>query len=681
MATTTTERAEQAGAGGGTTRTSARVRVQKFGTAMSNMIMPNIPALIAWGLLTALFIDVGWIPNADLATMVGPVIHYALPILIAATGGRMVHGDRGAVVAGFAVMGAIAGSDLLIANFNADALADWVAAGNAPEDYAELGQVHMFIGAMIMGPLAGWVMKKVDSLWEGKVKAGFEMLVNMFSAGFVAFGLGILGFWVVAPVVNEVMDAASSIVETLVDNNLLPLTSVLIEPAKVFFLNNAINHGALTPLGLSEAAEQGKSVLFLLEANPGPGLGLLLAFTLFGKGIAKATAPGAAIIHFFGGIHEIYFPYVLMKPKLLIAMIAGGMTGVAINVAFDVGLRAPAAPGSIFAVYAQTARDSYLGVTLAVLGSAAVTFAVASLLLKTDKGDDGDLAGATSSMEQMKGKRSSVAGALSGTAGTGRGGPIRSIVFACDAGMGSSAMGASVLRTKIKEAGHPEVSVVNKAISNLTDEPDLVVTHQDLTDRARQKAPSAIHVSVENFMASPQYDEIVAMIDRDPSSAGATPATAAPSPATDDAERAGVLTASDVVLHGTARDRAGAISEAGALLVSSGAVEASYVDAMHERETSVSTAMGNLLAIPHGTNEAKGAIHRTGLSFVRYDEPVDWGGKPVRFAVGIAGAGKDHLALLGRIAKVFADADQVARLERAETADEVLEVLGQVQPA
>ena len=180
--------------------------------------------------------------------------------------------------------------------------------------------------------------------------------------------MAIVGFWVVAPVVNEIMEVLGNAVESLVDNNLLPLTSLLIEPAKVFFLNNAINHGVLTPLGLTEAAENGKSVLFLLEANPGPGLGLLLAYSVFGRGVAKATAPGAAIIHFLGGIHEIYFPYVLMKPKLILAMIAGGMTGVAINVAFDVGLRAPAAPGSIFAVYAQTARGSYLGVTLAVLG-------------------------------------------------------------------------------------------------------------------------------------------------------------------------------------------------------------------------------------------------------------------------------------------------------------------------
>ena len=139
----------------------------------------------------------------------------------------------------------------------------------------------------------------------------------------------------------------------LVDNSLLPLTSIFVEPAKVLFLNNAINHGVFTPLGTQEAVENGKSILFLIEANPGPGVGLLLAFTFFGKGLAKATAPGALVIQFFGGIHEIYFPYVLMKPKLILAVILGGMTGVATNLVFDSGLRAPAAPGSIIAVWLQ----------------------------------------------------------------------------------------------------------------------------------------------------------------------------------------------------------------------------------------------------------------------------------------------------------------------------------------
>lgn len=652
-----------------TPRQGARVHVQKFGTFLSNMIMPNIPALIAWGLLTALFIDVGWWPNADLATMVGPAIHYLLPIMIAATGGRMVYGDRGAVVGAFAVMGAIAGSDLLIADVNAEALAEWLAAGNPEEEFSALGQVHMFIGAMIMGPLAAWVMKKLDAIWEGKVRAGFEMLVNMFSAGITAFVMALVGFLAIAPIVNKIMEVLGNGVEALVDNNLLPLTSVVIEPAKVFFLNNAINHGVLTPLGLTEAAETGKSVLFLLEANPGPGLGLLIAISVFGKGVAKATAPGAAIIQFFGGIHEIYFPYVLMKPKLILAMIAGGMTGVAINVAFDVGLRAPAAPGSIFAVYAQTASGSFVGVTLAVFGSAAVTFAVASLLLRLDRSEDeGDLAAATAQMEANKGKKSSVSGMLVGGTGAATG-AIKSIVFACDAGMGSSAMGASVLRKKIQAAGHGDVTVVNKAISNLDDTYDLVVSHQDLTDRARQKTPSAMHVAVDNFMGSPRYDEIVELLDRTNARGGApVEEAAAEGPS-------GVLDDSAILLSGSATSRDEAITEAGELLVASGAVEASYVDAMHERETSVSTHMGNLLAIPHGTNEAKSAIHRSAISFIRYPDGIDWNGKPAEFVIGIAGAGDDHLALLQKIAGVFTDQAQVERLRSAGSAAEVREIL------
>jgi PTS system mannitol-specific IIC component len=649
-----------------------RVHVQRFGTAMSNMIMPNIPALIAWGIVTAFFIPDGWTPNADISTIVGPAIHYLLPIIIGGTGGRMIYGDRGAVIGAFATMGAIAGSDLLVAEFNATQPAD-----------SQLGQVHMFLGAMILGPLSAWVMKRLDALWEHRIRAGFEMLVNMFSAGITAFAMAMFGFFAVARVVNEIMDRASSAVETLVDNNLLPLTSVLIEPAKVFFLNNAINHGALTPLGISEAAETGKSVLFLLEANPGPGLGILLAYTFFGKGLAKASAPGAAIIHFFGGIHEIYFPYVLMKPVLILAVIAGGATGVGVNVLFDTGLRAPASPGSIIAVLAQTAGGDYVGVILSVIASAGVSFLVASFFLKIDRSEDeGDLAAATAQMEANKGKKSSVAGMLTG-AGDAHTGSIRSIVFACDAGMGSSAMGASVLRKKIQAAGHPEVTVVNKAISNLTDTYDLVVTHQDLTERARQKTGSAMHVSVENFMNSPRYDEIVELVEQSSSGRGEAAAAAAGSETSSAAASAGVgglLARESIVLDAGSGTREDAITRAGQLLVDAGAVEPSYVDAMHAREESVSTYMGNLLAIPHGTNEAKPVIKRTAISFVRYSDGVQWKNKEVKFVIGIAAQGDDHLKLLGRIAEVFLDAEQVARLEAATSADEVQQVLGAVQP-
>jgi PTS system mannitol-specific IIC component len=260
--------------------------------------------------------------------------------------------------------------------------------------------------------------------------------------------------------------------------------------------------------------------------------------------------------------------------------------------------------------------------------------------------------------------------------GAGRTGAIRSIVFACDAGMGSSAMGASVLRKKIRAAGHQDVTVTNKAISSLSDTYDLVVTHQDLTDRARLKTPSAIHVSVENFIGSPRYDEIVELLDRGPNGgavAGTADQASVPVPRVGD--EAPVLAASSVVLGGSASTRDEAIAEAGRLLVEAGAVDATYVDAMHERERSVSSYMGSGLAIPHGTNEAKGAIRRTAMSFVRYDQPVDWNGKPAEFVIGIAGAGDDHLALLARVAETFTDSARVERLRAARTADEVLAAL------
>ncbi|MFJ6026993.1 PTS mannitol transporter subunit IICBA [Pseudarthrobacter sp. NPDC092424] len=653
-------------------RTSARVHVQKFGTFLSGMIMPNIGAFIAWGIITALFIEKGWLPVPELGGfgtnadgdpntgLVGPMITYLLPLLIAYTGGRMVYDVRGGVVGAIGTMGVIVGAG-----------------------------IPMFIGAMIMGPLGGWTMKKLDALWDGRIRPGFEMLVNNFSAGIWGALLAMLGFYGISPLVKAFSEGAGNVVQFLVDNGLLPLTSIFIEPAKVLFLNNAINHGVLTPLGVQQSLEQGKSILFLLEANPGPGLGILLAYMFFGRGVAKASAPGAAIIHFLGGIHEIYFPYVLMRPLLILAAIAGGMTGVATLAITGSGLVAPAAPGSIIAVLAQTSRDSYVGVILSVLLAATVSFLVASVILKTTKhSDEVDLHDATAKMEQMKGKKSSVASTLTGAGAGGvavLAGPVRNIVFACDAGMGSSAMGASVLRNKIKAAGFPDVKVTNASIANLSDTYDVVVTHQDLTERARHSTGSALHYSVDNFMNSPRYDEIVELVreknatgdDRAAAPHGAhaadapvdaTPASAAPE----------VLARESVILEGSATTRDAAIDEAGQLLLARGAVDEGYLAAMHEREESVSTYMGSYLAIPHGTNAAKDHIRSSAVSVVRYPQGIDWNGKEVKFVVGVAGVNNEHLHILSSIAKVFTDKEQVARLEAATTVDEVLSLFGKV---
>ncbi|MGO4807537.1 PTS mannitol transporter subunit IICBA [Arthrobacter sp. 2MCAF15] len=656
-------------------RTSARVHVQKFGTFLSGMIMPNIGAFIAWGFITALFIPAGFFPNSELGKLVGPMITYLLPLLIGYTGGRMVYGVRGGVVGAVATMGVIVGTD-----------------------------IPMFIGAMILGPLTAWLMMKADKIWEGRVKPGFEMLIDNFSAGILAAIMAVVGMLIVGPVVKAFSNGASAVVEFLVANGLLPFTSIFIEPAKVLFLNNAVNHGILTPLGTQQALEQGKSILFLLEANPGPGFGILLAYSFFGKGLAKASAPGAAVIQFVGGIHEIYFPYVLMKPMMIFAAIGGGMTGIFTLVVTGAGLRSPAAPGSIIAVYASTARDSYVGVTLSVLFATTVSFLIGSVILKASKAPaEDDLDQATHKMEALKGKKSSVSAALLGE-GVGASGvavlatPIKNIVFACDAGMGSSAMGASVLRNKIKAAGFPEVKVTNCAIANLSDTYDVVITHQDLTERAKPATASAVHVSVDNFMNSPRYDEIVELVKTSNTEAGGTDAAAAPAAAAaaagaaaggtpeasaeapEDAEEgpAGILVAESVVLNGTATTRDAAIDEAGQLLLDRGAVDSGYVDAMHEREESVSTYMGSFLAIPHGTNAAKDHIMKSAVSVIRYPNGIDWNGKEVKFVVGVAGVNNEHLHILSSIAKVFTNKAQVAQLEAATTVDEVLALFGKV---
>lgn len=390
-----------------------------------------------------------------------------------------------------------------------------------------------------------------------------------------------------------------------------------------------------------------------------------------------------------------------MKPIIILAAIGGGMTGIFTLVLTGAGLRSPAAPGSIIAVFAATPADNFLGVALSVLLAATVSFLIASVILKSSKDVEGDeLGAATTRMEALKGKKSSVSSTLAGSGAGGvavLAGPVKNIVFACDAGMGSSAMGASVLRNKIKAAGYPDVKVTNSAIANLSDSYDVVITHQDLTERARPATSSAVHVSVDNFMNSPKYDEIVELVkssnapaDASDASgavaggagagAGAGTAVAAETAAEPEAGAgpSGILVADSVVLSGTATTRDAAIDEAGRLLLDRGAVDAGYLDAMHEREESVSTYMGSHLAIPHGTNAAKDHIMKSAVSVVRYPNGIDWNGKEVKFVVGVAGINNEHLQILSSIAKVFTNKAQVAQLEAATTVDEVLDLFGRV---
>lgn len=453
-------------------------KVQVFGRSLSGMVMPNIGAFIAWGLITALFIETGWFPNAKLAELVGPMSSVLLPLLIAYTGGNVVAGQRGGVIGAVATMGVIVGAD-----------------------------IPMFIGAMIVGPLAAWVIKKFDKLIEGHTPAGFEMLVNNFSLGIIGAILACLAMFGITPLVtglNEVMRAG---VGFFVDHSLLPLTSVFIEPAKVLFLNNAINHGILSPMGIQQVEEIGKSIFFLLEANPGPGLGVLLAYCIAGKGNAKSSAPGAVIIHFFGGIHEIYFPYILMNPLLLLATIAGGASGIFIFNLMGVGLTAPASPGSILAILMMAERHSYVGLLLGVAVSTAVSLIIALPLLKF-MGKDTSLEEAQAKKDSMKKQAKGIADVKENTSSENKA-TVRKIAFACDAGMGSSAMGATVLKKKIAAAGLEGIEVIHTPVSSIPADIQIVVTHQELGERAAHSNPNAELVLITNFLAAPEYDILV----------------------------------------------------------------------------------------------------------------------------------------------------------------------------
>ena len=607
-------------------KSGAQEFMQKFGRFLSAMVMPNIGAFIAWGFLTALFIPTGWMPNEYLAQVGGPMSKWLIPLLIGFTGGSAIYGHRGGVVGAIATGGIIAGAD-----------------------------IPMFLGAMIMGPLGSWCIKKFDAAITDSIPGGFEMLVNNFSAGILGGILAVLSYMVVGPIVLSVNEILRSGVEGIVALGLLPLVSIIVEPAKILFLNNAINHGVFSPLGIQQAEDFGKSMFFLLEANPGPGLGVLLAYTLFGKGTAKASAPGAMIIHFLGGIHEIYFPYILMKPTLILAVIAGGMSGVATLVMLDGGLIAPSSPGSIIAILAMTPKGAFLANIADVFVATVVSCAVASVFIKASKDEEGEdnLESARENMAAMKAASKGVSGEkkISGK-------DLKVIVYACDAGMGSSALGAAALRKKLRRDGYNDISVTNCAIGNIPKEAQLVVSHEKLASRALEDSPQAEHIWVKDFTQNNVYDIVTDRLKGVDKSE---------TPAEVEQVKEGILLKENVLVGLKSVGKIDAIRAAGELLVKSGYVDPPYVDGMIARELDISTYIGKGIAIPHGENAVKEHVKKSGIVVMQYPEGIDFGNdNKAHIIVGIAGKDNDHLAILANIATTMDECDD-AELQKLYT--------------
>lgn len=607
--------------------------IQKFGKFLSAMVMPNIGAFIAWGFITALFIEAGWIPNERLATLVDPMLKYLIPTLIAFQGGRMVGGDRGGVMGAVATLGVIAGSEQT-----------------------------MLIGAMAMGPFAGLVIKKFDKAVEGKIPAGFEMLVNNFSVGIFGMILAIIGYYLIGPVMATILAILTAGVEILVTNKLLPFVAIFVEPAKVLFLNNAINHGIFTPIGIEQAAETGKSIMYMLEANPGPGLGVLLAYWVFSKDkVTKSSAPGAVIIHFFGGIHEIYFPYVLMNPVIIIAPIVASIVTIFYYSIMGTGLVGPASPGSIIAFLAVAPKGETLKVLIGVVLAAAVSFVVASPIVKLS--GNKNLDEATDKMKNMKAEAKGLAKAN---------GEIKKIVFACDAGMGSSAMGATKFRNRIAPL-NLGITVINTSVDNVPADADVVVCQAVLQDRAKASAPQAELITIGNFLADPNLDALYASLEAKASGAGEQPAAEVKAEETTTANN-GIMVAAGIKTGQASVSKEEAITAAGKLLHELGYVNESYIPAMLEREKTVSTYMGLGVAIPHGTSEAKDEVKKTGIVLLQYPEGVDFGDEKAYLVFGIAGIGNEHLDLLAKIGTVIEEEENLDKLKKATTPEEILKM-------
>ncbi len=613
--------------------------VQRFGKFLSGMVMPNIGAFIAWGFITALFIEAGWLPNADLATLNGPMLNYLLPILIAYTGGKMVGGDRGGVIGGIAVIGVIVG---------------------APE-------YPMLMGAMVMGPFAGWVIKMFDRAMDGRMPAGFEMLINNFSIGILGMVLAILGYYAIGPFMSVILVILSKGVEILVNHGLLPLVAIFIEPAKVLFLNNAINHGIFTPIGLEQAASAGKSIMYMLETNPGPGLGVLLAYCLFSKDKAtKSSAPGAIIIHLFGGIHEIYFPYILMNPFVIVAPILGNVCAILFFNIAGAGLVGPPAPGSIISFMAMTPKGGWLISILGVCIATAVSFLVASPIVKMSGAKN--LQESQDQMASMKAEAKGTAAPASAAAIST--GAVKKIVFACDAGMGSSAMGATKFRNRIKPL-NTGITVTNTSVDNVPADCDIVVCQVTLQERARKSAPQAQLVTIGNFLADPQLDNLYNSI----ANMGSGTATAVAEPEQKEEAASGnktVMLREGVKLGLKSVSKEEAIRAAGELLQEIGCVGASYVDAMLEREKLVTTYMGLGVAIPHGTSQAKGVVQKSGIVLLQYPDGVPFGDEKAQLVFGIAGVGDEHLDLLANISNALEDEDLLETLKTTNDVDLIL---------
>lgn len=638
--------------------TLIRLKIQNFGQFLSNMIMPNISIFITWGIMNALFIPLGWQPNKILAQLIPPIIFYLLPILIGYTGGRLIAGERGGLIGSITTIGMIMSTN-----------------------------IPMFLGGMVAGPLSAWIIKCFDKIVKNKIKSGFEMLVNNFSIAIIGTLLTIISFFFIGPSIQWMSNTLGELIKLIINYNLLPFIACITEPAKVLFLNNAMNHGIFTPLGIQEISQSKSSLFFLIESNPGPGLGVLIACFFFGKKELYKSSGGAAIIQFIGGVHEIYFPYILMKPVLIISLILGSMTGIFMLVCFKGGLISAISPGSILSILAMTQKDLYFVNILSIFSSFLVSFITSVLFFKFNCIEN---LGKNKKFRKLfkenlgiilkNDKRKSIC--LDDIKNVQS---IKKIIIACDAGMGSSAIGASILRKKIESKNLGYISISNIAIHLLPKDVDLVITHKKLTYRAKKYAPNAQHISLINFLDNNFYHALVQKLSVNQyfyKNINSQPRYVSE---INNNLNGGVskkilfeISEKNIFINQVAKNKEEAIKIVGKYLVELGYVKNDYIDAMLDREKIASTWLGESVALPHGTIQSKDSILKTGIIFCQFPKGVHFGENADDIAyivIGIAAKNNEHIMVVSNITNALDDKEVILKLSTTKSVKEVLSYL------
>lgn len=596
-------------------------KVQSFGNFISSMIIPNIGAFIAWGFITAIFTPTGWFPNEKITLLVEPLTQYLLPLLVGITGGKVTGGPRGGVVAAISTIGVIASTS-----------------------------IPMVLGAMVMGPLSGYIIKKFDKIIKDKVPAGFEMLVNNFSLAIIGMILAIVGLFVIGPSMTIIVGVMNIGVSFIVKNGLLPLLAVFMEPIKVLFLNNAINHGIIGVIALDQVNEYGKSILYLLEANPGPGLGVILSYFIYSKGTMKQSAPSAAIIQFFGGIHEIYFPYILINPSLLLAAIIGSIVSIITFLTFNSGLIATASPGSIFSIMMLSHKSDILTNLLGVCVGAIVSFFISAFLLKRKYREKDDKNTNRENVQELDLDIKD----------------IKKIVFACDVGMGSSAMGATNFRNRIKDF-NLDIEIVNSSVANIPDDADIIITHKGLLDSIKKEINKDKIIFIENFLEDDNLEVLYEKLSKKNEGNEIN--------AVEDlleVENNTLLNEGNILLGLESESKEEAIIRAGELLFNNGYTKYEYIDSMLERENIISTYIGLGIAIPHGTESGKSEVEKAGIIVLQYPKGIKFGTQTAYLLIAVAAKHDEHLEIISSIAKSLEDIELIEKIKTATNPKDIL---------